>query len=66
MHRTIGDVLELDTLGVQVISVKEPWLDQQGPARSLLLAVLFWGPGAGGCAPVGGHDRSGLPAGWRD
>jgi DNA invertase Pin-like site-specific DNA recombinase len=42
MHRTIGDVLELDRLGVQVVSAKEPWLDQQGPARSLLLAVLSW------------------------
>jgi DNA invertase Pin-like site-specific DNA recombinase len=42
MHRTIGDVLELDRLGVQVVSAKEAWLDQQGPARSLLLAVLSW------------------------
>ena len=42
MHRTIGDVLELDRLGVQVVSAKENWLDQQGPARSLLLAVLSW------------------------
>src|SRR5258708_40224264 len=43
MHRNIGDVLELDRLGVQVVSVKEPWLDQQGPARSLLLAGFSWG-----------------------
>src|SRR5258708_21280812 len=42
MQRNIGDVLELDRLGVQVVSVKEPWLDQQGPARSLLLAVFSW------------------------
>src|SRR2546422_2694541 len=42
MHRTIGDVLELDRLGVGVVSLREPWLDQQGPARSLLLAVLAW------------------------
>ena len=42
MHRTIGDVLELDRLGVQVVSAKESWLDQQGPQRSLLLAVLSW------------------------
>src|SRR5258708_31115614 len=27
MHPNIGDVLELDRLGVQVVSVKEPWLD---------------------------------------
>jgi len=28
MHRTIGDVLEQDRLGVHVVSAKESWLDQ--------------------------------------
>ncbi len=68
MHRTVGDVLELDRLGVQVISVKEPWLDQQGPARSLLLAVLFWvaEQEAVRLSERTNQDRSGLPAGSRD
>ena len=42
MHRTIGDVLELDRLSVQVVSAKESWLDSGGPARSLMVAVLSW------------------------
>jgi len=46
IHRTmvgaIQTVLELDRLGVQVVSVKEPWLDTTGPVRSLLVAVFGW------------------------
>ena len=35
-------VLELDRLGVEVVSVREPWLDTQGPTRSLLVAIFSW------------------------
>jgi len=46
MHRTmpgaINDVLELDRLGVRVLSVREPWLDTSGPVRPLLVAIFGW------------------------
>jgi DNA invertase Pin-like site-specific DNA recombinase len=46
LHRSmVGSmqtVLELDRLGVRVISVREPWLDTSGPVRSLLIAVFGW------------------------
>lgn len=42
MAGNINAVLELDGLGVEVLSVREPWLDMEGPARSLLLAVFSW------------------------
>lgn len=35
-------VVELDRLGVPVVSVREPWLDTSGPTRSLLVAVFGW------------------------
>jgi DNA invertase Pin-like site-specific DNA recombinase len=35
-------VLELDRIGVQVVSVREPWLDTGGPVRSLLVAIFSW------------------------
>jgi DNA invertase Pin-like site-specific DNA recombinase len=35
-------VLELDRLGIQVISVRESWLDTASPVRPLLLAVFSW------------------------
>lgn len=35
-------VLDLDRCGVQVISVREPWLDTGGPVRSLLIAIFGW------------------------
>jgi DNA invertase Pin-like site-specific DNA recombinase len=35
-------VLELDRLGVRVISLKEPWLDTTSPVRPLLVAVFGW------------------------
>ena len=40
MVRAIQAVLELDRLGVQVVSVREPWLDTTGPVRSLLVARI--------------------------
>lgn len=46
LHRSmagaINTVLELDRLGVQVISLKESWLDTNGPVRSLLVAIFGW------------------------
>ena len=38
----LNDVLELDRLGVQVVSVRETWLDTAGPTRGLLVAVFSW------------------------
>lgn len=35
-------VLELDRRGVQVFSVREPWLDTGGPVRPLLVAIFSW------------------------
>jgi putative DNA-invertase from lambdoid prophage Rac len=35
-------VIELDRIGVQVISVREQWLDTSGPVRSLLIAIFSW------------------------
>lgn len=42
MHGVVTRVLELDRLGVQVISVREPWLDTAGPVRPLLVAIFGW------------------------
>lgn len=46
LHRSmtgaINTVLELDRLGVPVLSVREGWLDTQGPVRPLLVAVFGW------------------------
>jgi DNA invertase Pin-like site-specific DNA recombinase len=35
-------VLELDRRGVEVVSVREPWLDTGGPVRPLLVAIFSW------------------------
>jgi putative DNA-invertase from lambdoid prophage Rac len=35
-------VLELDRRGVEVVSVREPWLDTGGPVRALLIAIFGW------------------------
>jgi putative DNA-invertase from lambdoid prophage Rac len=42
MVGNINDLLELDRLGVQVVSVRESWLDTDGPTRGLLVAVFSW------------------------
>lgn len=42
MFRNINAVVELDRLGVQVISVRESWLDTSGPIRDLLVAIFSW------------------------
>ena len=44
LHRSmagaINTVLELDRLGVPVLSVREGWLDTSGPVRPLLVAIF--------------------------
>lgn len=42
MQGNLRDVLELDRLGVAVVSVKEPWMDTGGPVRELLIAIFGW------------------------
>jgi putative DNA-invertase from lambdoid prophage Rac len=46
LHRSmvgaIQTVLELDRLGIPVVSVREPWLDTSGPVRPLLVAIFGW------------------------
>jgi DNA invertase Pin-like site-specific DNA recombinase len=47
LHRSttgaINTVLEFDRRGVQVLSVRESWLDTSGPVRPLLVAIFGWG-----------------------
>jgi DNA invertase Pin-like site-specific DNA recombinase len=38
----LQEVLTLDRLGVEVVSVREPWLDMGGPIRELLIAIFSW------------------------
>lgn len=42
MIGNLQTVLELDRFGVQVVSMREPWLTTDGPVRSLLIAVFSW------------------------
>ena len=42
MVGNLQDLLELDRVGVQIISVRESWLDTSGPVRNLLVAIFSW------------------------
>ncbi len=42
MIGNVQEILGLDRLGVEVVSVREPWLDMGGPVRTLLIAILSW------------------------
>lgn len=42
MMGNLNDILELDRIGVQVLSVRESWLDTSGPMRQLLVAIFSW------------------------
>ena len=42
MNGNLTDVLELDRIGVTVVSVRESWLDTGGPVRNLLIAIFSW------------------------
>jgi DNA invertase Pin-like site-specific DNA recombinase len=44
MVGNLQDVLELDRIGVTVVSVRESWLDTGGPVRSLLIAIFPGSP----------------------
>jgi DNA invertase Pin-like site-specific DNA recombinase len=39
---SVGIVQQLDERGVQLVSVRESWLDMTGPTRGLLVAVFGW------------------------
>jgi DNA invertase Pin-like site-specific DNA recombinase len=40
MAGNVSDALALDRAGVELISLREPWLDTGGPVRDLLLAIF--------------------------
>jgi putative DNA-invertase from lambdoid prophage Rac len=42
MTGAVHAVLDLDRLGVEVLSVREPWLDTGGPVRGLCIAIFGW------------------------
>lgn len=42
MQSTIRTVLELERVGVELVSLRESWLDTGGPVRSLLVAIFSW------------------------
>lgn len=42
MIGNVQEILSLDRLGVEVLSVREPWLDTKGPVRQLLIAIFSW------------------------
>jgi DNA invertase Pin-like site-specific DNA recombinase len=59
MHGNLADVMELDRLGVRLVSVREHFLDTSGPTRSLLLAIVSW---IGSCEreQIAARTRAGL------
>lgn len=42
MTGAVHAVLDLDRLGVEVLSVREAWLDTGGPVRNLFVAIFGW------------------------
>lgn len=42
MAGNVRDVIELDKLGVRIVSCKEPWMNTDGPVRELLVAIFSW------------------------
>lgn len=42
MVGNLSAVLELDRVGVTVVSVRESWLDTGSPVRTLLVAIFSW------------------------
>ena len=42
MAESLQAVTELDELGVEVVSFREPWLSMTGPTRDLLVGVFGW------------------------
>lgn len=39
---TLSVIRQLTTSGVTVVSIQEPWVEQSGPMRELLLSVFGW------------------------
>lgn len=42
MAGNLADVMALDARGVRIVSARESWLEMDGPARALLVAVFSW------------------------
>lgn len=42
MQDTIRIVLELERVGVELVSMREAWLDSGGPVRPLLVSIFAW------------------------
>lgn len=42
MREVVNVVLDLDRIGVRVVSLRENWLDLDGPVRPLLLSIFAW------------------------
>ena len=42
MVGNLNCMLELDRLGIRILSHREPWLDTGGPVRPLLIAIFLW------------------------
>lgn len=42
MFGNLRDVVELERLGVRVVSARESWLDVDGPTRHLMLVIISW------------------------
>jgi DNA invertase Pin-like site-specific DNA recombinase len=61
MIGNVSDVLELDRVGVQVVSVRESWLDTGSPVRTLLLAIFSWLAGQERVR-IGERTRAGMAA----
>ncbi len=42
MGETVAVALELERIGVNLLSAREPWLDTAGPVRSILVSFMAW------------------------
>jgi DNA invertase Pin-like site-specific DNA recombinase len=42
MAGNLADAADLDRAGVQIVSVRESWLDTSAPTRPLLIAIMSW------------------------
>lgn len=42
MAKNLEEILSLDKAGIRVLSVREAWMDTDGPVRPLLIAIFSW------------------------
>lgn len=42
MGKNVAELLELDQAGIRVLSVREPWMAEEGPTRPLLIGIMSW------------------------